>query len=96
MAKQDYFPDKIDAQDTWFETWLNNILAVLTALGLAVTHANAVKTKITDCRTKFTDWKNAKAQALARPGLTVDSVACTYKWQAPGWCTSFDSTCSST
>ena len=66
MAKKDYFPVKIDAQDTWFETWLNNIVAVLTALGLAATHADAVKAKITDCRTKFTDWKNAKAQALSK------------------------------
>ncbi|MBK5285226.1 MAG: hypothetical protein JJE25_07460, partial [Bacteroidia bacterium] len=65
MAQQDYFPDKTDAQDTWFDVWLTNIAAVLVALLLAPTHSAAVKTKINDCRTKFTDWKNAKAQALA-------------------------------
>ena len=66
MAKQDYFPTKGDAQDTWFGTWLANIAAVLTALGLIATHADDVKAKIAACRTAFTDWKNAKAQALSK------------------------------
>ncbi|HLG33407.1 MAG TPA: hypothetical protein VI757_00880 [Bacteroidia bacterium] len=69
MAKQDYFPKKIDAKDTWFATWLANIAAVLAALLLPLTHADAVKLKINDCRTKFTDWKNTKALALSKSSI---------------------------
>ena len=75
MAKKDYFPTKIDAQDTWFGTWLANIAAVLTALGLVNTHADAVKAKIANCRTKFTDWKDAKAQALAKSNIFKTALA---------------------
>jgi hypothetical protein len=66
MSKKDYFPEKMDAQNTWFGTWLANIAAVLTTLLLGATHADAVKAKITTCRTKFTEWKDAKAQALSK------------------------------
>jgi hypothetical protein len=75
MAKQDYFPGKIDEQDTWFERWLANIAAVLTALGLAGTHADAVKAKIANVRTKFTEWKNAKAQALSKSNAFRSALA---------------------
>ena len=65
MAKQDYFPTTNDGQDTWFGTWLANIAALLASLVLPATQADAVKMKITNCRLKYTAWKNAKAQALA-------------------------------
>jgi len=66
MAKQDYFPTKIDAQDTWFATWLANIAAAIVSLILPPTYADAVKTKINDTRAKFTDMKNARAQYLSK------------------------------
>ena len=63
MAKKDYLPNEVDDLDTWYQTWLNGISAVLTALGLAGTHADATKTRVTDCRTKFQEWKDLKQQA---------------------------------
>ncbi|MFI5218838.1 MAG: hypothetical protein ACHQNT_05060 [Bacteroidia bacterium] len=65
MAKQDYLPDEIDDLDTWHQTWLNNIAAVLASLGLAATHADAVKTKVNKVRTSFQDWKDKKAEAIS-------------------------------
>ena len=66
MAKQDYFPNKIDAQDTWFGTWLANIAAVIVSLLLPATYADAVKLKINSTRLKFTEMKNARAQYLSK------------------------------
>lgn len=77
--KKDYFPTKIDAQDTWFGTWLLNIAAFLASLLLPVTHADAVKLKINNCRTKFTDWKNAKAVALSKSNEYKDAIKDTLK-----------------
>jgi len=63
MAKKDYLPNEVDDLDTWYQTWLNGISAVLTALGLAGTHADATKTKVTQCRTSFQTWKDLKQDA---------------------------------
>ncbi|HLG34181.1 MAG TPA: hypothetical protein VI757_04815 [Bacteroidia bacterium] len=65
MAKQDYLPDEIDDLDTWYQTWQNNIAAVLAALGLPLTHADAVKVKVTKERDSFQKWKDKKAEAVS-------------------------------
>jgi len=62
MAKIDYFPDDMDSQDTWFETYVNNLDAALTAVGIPVLDGAPVKTLIGTARTSLTKWKNTKAQ----------------------------------
>ncbi len=63
MAKSDYFPGDQDDQDTWMETYFNNLDAALTAVGIAVLEGAATKTSVGNARTSFTTWKNTKQQA---------------------------------
>lgn len=74
MAKQDYIPKEIDQIDTFFETWEDNIAALLVSLGLAATHADSVKTRVTDTRTKFTAWKDIKTQAQSKADAFYSSL----------------------
>jgi len=62
MAKIDYFPDDMDSQDTWFQTYVDNLDAALTEVGIPILDGAPVKTLIGTARTSLTKWKNTKAQ----------------------------------
>ena len=83
MAKQDYLPKEIDDIDTFFETWKNNIAALLASLGLALTHADAAKLKVSDTRTKFSAWKDIKAQAQSKADTFYASLKDTLETLRP-------------
>lgn len=77
MAKQDYIPKEIDALDTFFEVWENNIAETLTALSLDPTHADAAKTRVAATRAKFTTWMDSKSFAQRDSNLFYESLTTT-------------------